>query len=326
MNEGAVHIKDLYKSFGGTGLLQRLKPAVPVLEGISFDLERGELAAVVGESGSGKTTLGRCMLGLIKPERGEVRVNGYDVTSMLPDQEKAFRMSAQMVFQNPYSSLNPAFRAREALIEAIKVHGRKVSRKEAMEEVVRLAEMVQLPVERLNEYPPHLSGGEKRRVAFARALATNPSFVVTDEPVSGLDQPIQAQLLDLLRKIHQRQHSTMIFISHDLRLVRFIATRVIVMHRGRIVEDSPAEAFFEDGPLHPYSQELLGSAFHPDRQAFPQWQSRPPDRGTGGCSFRNRCNFSGIEEDSNCIKLTPQLLEVGTNHRVACHWCQKEAS
>jgi oligopeptide/dipeptide ABC transporter ATP-binding protein len=322
MTESTVVVDGLEKSFGGSGLLQRWAPKVPALDGLSFRLEKGELAALVGESGSGKTTIGRCLLGLVDFDAGSVRVNGYDIGTLKKADEKAFRMSAQMVFQNPYSSLNPAFRAREALVEAVRVHDPSVSRERAREEVERLAAMVQLPVERLNEYPPSLSGGEKRRVVFARALATRPQFVVTDEPVSGLDQPIQAQLLDLLRKIHQRQQSTMLFISHDLRLVRFIATRVIVLHRGRIVEDAPADIFFKRS-AHPYSQELLESAFYPDRQRFPQSQKSPPARGAAGCSFRNRCNFALVERNTPCGAVTPQLTEIEPGHRVACHWCGK---
>ncbi len=323
--KGTVQVEHLYKEFGGSGLFGKWGDKTPALEDINFTLEKGELAALVGESGSGKTTLGRCLLGLIKFESRKVKVNGYDIASLGGADEKAFRMSAQMVFQNPFSSLNPAFKARDALVEAIRVHDPSISREKANDEVEKLAALVQLPIDRLNEYPPSLSGGEKRRVVFARALATNPDFVVTDEPVSGLDQPIQAQLLDLMRKIQRRQNSTMLFISHDLRLVRFVATRVLVMHRGRIVEDAPAEIFFhQQGPSHPYSRELLESAFHPDQLFGPQVQQSHPERGSGGCSFRNRCKFTSTEMDQPCATMTPPLLEIKSNHRVACHWCRNQ--
>jgi oligopeptide/dipeptide ABC transporter ATP-binding protein len=322
--QATVSVKGLYKSFGESQFFGRFKSSVPALEGIDFELFPGEMAALVGESGSGKTTLGRCILGLVPFEKGEVRVNGFDVGELKRKDEKEFRMSAQMVFQNPYASLNPAFKARDALVEAIRIHTPSISKADAVVEVEKLAKLVQLPVERLGEYPPSLSGGERRRVVFARALATNPKFVVTDEPVSGLDQPIQAQLLDLLRRIHQKQGSTMLFISHDLRLVRFLSTRVLVLHRGRIVEDAKAENFFGKGPSHPYSIELLESAFRSEGEQFPQVQKPPPERGSGGCSFRNRCNYAFIEQDSSCATRTPPLIELSPGHRVACHWCQRD--
>lgn len=317
--EGEVRVSGLNKSFGATGFLSRWRMSVPVLQDITFSLARGELVAMVGESGSGKTTLGRTILGLVPFDSGEVTVNGFNVGSIRRSEEKAFRMSAQMVFQNPYSSINPAFRARETVLEAIRVHGGKMGKERAESEVERLMGLVQLPVERLNEYSPQLSGGEKRRVVFARALATNPRFVVMDEPVSGLDQPIQAQLLDLLRKIHIRQHTTMLFISHDLRLVRFIATRVIVLHRGRIVEDAPTEAFFSRKPAHPYSVELIDSAFRGDLRNLNTASSKPPARGSAGCSFRHRCRVFCERGMPECSVQTPKLIEISPGHRVACH-------
>lgn len=317
--EGTVRVSGLAKSFKSTGLTKGWGRTVSVLKGIDFNLESGELAAVVGESGCGKTTLGRCLLGLLPFDGGEVLVNGFDVGRLKGADEKKFRMKAQMVFQNPYSSLNPAFRAREALIEAIRVHNGHISKADAENEVERLASMVQLPLERLMEFPPQLSGGEKRRVVFARALATNPRFIVTDEPLSGLDQPIQAQLLELLKKIHERQKTTMLFISHDLRLVRFLATRIIVMYRGRIVEDSPSEEFFGRSPHHPFSVELLSSAFDRDLERISDNMARPPERGSGGCSFRHRCPVRLQGPDSPCEKTTPALMNVESNLRAACH-------
>lgn len=321
--DGLVRVESLFKSFGSTGVFARWGRTAQVLSDVTFTLEKGELAALVGESGSGKTTLGRTMLGLVPFESGRVEVNGFDVGSLKRVDEKKFRMSAQMVFQNPYSSINPAFRARDAVLEAIRVHAGKMSKERADSEVERLMSLVQLPVERLSEYAPQLSGGEKRRVIFARALATNPKFIVTDEPVSGLDQPIQAQLLDLLKKIHLRQQTTMLFISHDLRLVRFIATRVIVLHRGRIVEDAPVDSFFVERPRHPYSRELLDSAFRESLADLTSNLGKPPDRGSGGCAFRHRCrNFAALQ-GRECREETPLLVEVAPNHRVACHLCAR---
>jgi oligopeptide/dipeptide ABC transporter ATP-binding protein len=323
--EATVSVKGLYKAFRASQFFGRRKAPVPALEGINFELFPAEMVALVGESGSGKTTLGRCILGLVPFERGTVRVNGFNVGELTRTNEKAFRMSAQMVFQNPYASLNPAFKARAALVEAVRIHNPSITKREAQVEVEKLAKLVQLPVERLGEYPPSLSGGERRRVVFARALATNPKFVVTDEPVSGLDQPIQAQLLDLLRRIHEKQGTTMLFISHDLRLVRFLSSRVLVLHRGRIVEDATADIFFNKGPSHPYSVELLESAFKSEGQNFPHVQRPPPERGSGGCSFRNRCKYGLTGDNRSCADTTPPLLEVEAGHRVACHCCQEES-
>jgi oligopeptide/dipeptide ABC transporter ATP-binding protein len=312
--DGTVSVSNLWKSFGGSGFFTRWGRKVPALQGVSFELGSGELAALVGESGSGKTTLGRCLMGLVRFEQGEVRVNGYDVAALRRADERTFRMGAQMVFQNPYASLDPAFRVRQALAEAVRVHGQPENAARTEEEVEKLAHLVRLPLERLSEYPTSLSGGERRRVVFARALATKPRFVVTDEPVSGLDQPIQTQLLDLLRRIHERQESTMLFISHDLRLVRFLATRVMVLLRGRIVEDAPAEVFFA-GPRHPYSRQLLTSAFEPDRALSRLEARKRPPVGEAGCYFRHRCG-GGTEM---CHNENPPLSDVGPCHRVACH-------
>ncbi|PLX42280.1 MAG: peptide ABC transporter ATP-binding protein [Deltaproteobacteria bacterium] len=320
MTAGRVFVEGLYKSFGSSGLLAKWEKRVLVLKGINFELAPGELAALVGESGSGKTTIGRCLMGLLPIDKGTVRVNGYNVDELRGREDKAFRLSAQMVFQNPYASLNPAFRGRDALLEAVRIHDRSISRHVARKEVEKLAKIVQLPLQRLDEFPTSLSGGEKRRVIFARALATNPSFIVTDEPVSGLDQPIQTQLLDLLRQIHEKQRTTMVFISHDLRLVRYISTRVLVLLHGRIVEDAPAELFFgAEGPSHPYSQELLASAFNPYPMLKDSRVRKPPAGGERGCSFRHRCKFAQRGSEGKCDNIIPELKAVSEKHKVACH-------
>lgn len=316
---GSVRVRGLTKVFTTKGFLGRPSKSAQVLKELSFDIEKGELAALVGESGSGKTTLGRVLLGLVPFDSGEVSVNGFSVDKLTRADEKSFRMSAQMVFQNPYASLDPAFSVRDALLEAVRVHNGGFGRARCEEEVQKLAEVVHLPLERLSDFPPHLSGGEKRRVVFARALATNPSFIVTDEPVSGLDQPIQAQLLELLKRIHLRQRTTMLFISHDLRLVRYIATRVIVMHRGRIVEDAPTARFFGEGPRHPYSRELLESAFTTDPESLVSKGMIHAEPGLGGCSFRHRCPLAVSCDAEVCRTRVPPVRKVGESHRVACH-------
>ncbi|RMG91370.1 MAG: ABC transporter ATP-binding protein [Candidatus Dadabacteria bacterium] len=309
-----VVAEGLSKSFplgGGWGRPRR----VEALREVSFALQPGEFAALVGESGSGKTTLGRCLLGLVRPDAGRIRVGDHDPTRLRGRERRAFARSAQMVFQNPYATLNPAFRVRFLLEEAVRIH-RDVPRDEVAGEVERLAETVRLPAERLGAYPPELSGGERRRVAFARALATRPGFVVADEPVAGLDPPIQVELVELLRRVHERRRLTVLLVTHDLRVVRTLVSRVLVLFRGRLVEDAPAEGFFGGRALHPYSQELLESAFGVAGALI-----RPPrpfrEPAEAGCPFHGRCPRA--DAALGCASGLPALSAVGPGHRVACH-------
>ncbi len=292
-----------------------------VLRGVGFSLRPGEFAALVGESGSGKTTLGRCLLALVRFDRGTIRVGPFDVARLGPFRRRRFARTAQMVFQNPYAALNPGLRVDRILAEAVRIHqgSRRVT-----DELERLASLVQLPLERLREYPSRLSGGERRRVAFARALATRPGFVVADEPVSGLDAPLQVQLLELIRRIHARRRITFLLITHDLRAVRAAASRVLVLYRGVLLEDAPSALFFgPGGPLHPYSRELVSCAFDPPGTRRPGTppQAPPPER---GCPFLRRCPLARIEPHAPCATITPPLRAVAPGHRVACH--AKESS
>lgn len=315
-----VVVRGLRKVFRPAGLLPRRAGAAVALDGVSFSLADGEFAALVGESGSGKTTLGRCLLGLLPFEAVEARVAGFDVPRLRRGDQRAFRRSTQMVFQNPYASLNPALRVRSILAEAVRIHG-GLPRSEIPQELARLAQLVHLPPERLDERPASLSGGERRRVAFARALATRPRFVVTDEPVSGLDLPIQLQLLELLRRVHEKRRNTFLFISHDLKVVRFLATRVLVLYRGKIVEDAPAAAFFEGGAQHPYCHELLTSAFAPGYSLGEGGEGPRSPLGPTGCAYRHRCPRQPVAPKSPCATIPPSLVQIGPEHRVACHQC-----
>lgn len=315
-----VEVEGLRKTFrSAVGWPRRREPTVAV-DDVNFSLEAGEFAALVGESGSGKTTLARCLMGLVPFDRGRVRVAGFDVAALGRGDQRAFRRAAQMVFQNPYASLNPALRVRSMLAEAVRTHQR-LPRAAVPAELERLARLVHLPVERLQERPPSLSGGEKRRVAFARALATTPSFIVADEPVSGLDLPIQLQLMDLLRRIHERRRLTFLFISHDLQVVRYLATRVLVLYRGRLVEDAPAGVFFGGGARHPYCAELLESAFETAGNLAPGEEGVKSPLGPGGCAYRHRCRRSAlaVEPEGPCATMPPSPAQVATDHRVACH-------
>jgi ABC-type glutathione transport system ATPase component len=319
MNAPVVEVAGLRKEFRPAGLWGGAGSRVVALDDVGFRLERGEFAALVGESGSGKTTLGRILLGLLPFDAGFVRVAGQDVGRMARGQRRMFRRRAQMVFQSPYASLNPALRVRSTLAEAVRVHQEDLDRAGVAAEVSRLAELVHLPPERLDEFPTSLSGGERRRVGFGRAMATRPEFVVTDEPVAGLDPPIQGQLLELLQRIHRRREITFLLISHDLRVVRTLATRVVVLFRGRVLENAPAREFFAGEARHPYSQNLLLSAFDAatcmrDRRGVVRQSG-----GVGGCPYRPRCPLADVDDDAPCATMPPPLRTAGADHWVACH-------
>lgn len=317
-----VEVVGLRKEFRGSGRWSLRKGKMTALEGVGFRLGPGEFAALVGESGSGKTTLGRCVMGLLPFDAGEICVAGFDVGHLRQRDRKAFTRRAQMVFQNPYASLNPAFRVRSILAEAVRIH-RGLPKKAVGEEVEKLARLVRLPLERLGEFPPNLSGGERRRVAFAQALATRPIFTVTDEPVSGLDSPIQVQLLDIFRRVHAQREITFLLISHDLRVVRILATRVMVLYRGQIVEDAPAERFFSGGACHPYSWELLTSAFDTERYLRGESARQPGPAAECGCLYRHRCQRAEVDEKGPCATMTPPAVNLAPNHWVACHMWAK---
>lgn len=313
-----VTVAGVVKEFRSSGAWQE-GPSLRALDGVDFALEEGEFTALVGESGSGKTTLGRCLLGLVPFDRGTVQVAGFRVEALGRRDRRAFRRAAQMVFQNPYATLNPAFRVRAALAEAVRIH-RDLSRREIDEEVEKLAALVQLPLGRLDERPTGLSGGERRRVAFARALATRPRFVVADEPVSGLDPPIQLDLVALLRQIRDKSQTAFLLISHDLKVVRALARRVLVLYRGRVVEDAPAEVFFAPGGArHPYARRLFEAAFDAPRLVSIPGRPASIPPGPGGCAYRHRCPWAAVEDPGPCATMTPPRTSLGSGHQVACH-------
>lgn len=322
MNSKLLEVKNLCQSFRSGGFFRNRDRSIPILKGVDFDLDEGEFVGLVGESGSGKTTLGRVLLGLLPFDSGSVRIAGFDLKSLRRRDRKAFHREVQMIFQNPYASLNPAIRVRSTLIEAVKIH-QNLPRSEIEDELDRLARLVLLPAEKLREFPAKLSGGERRRVAFARAMATRPRLIVADEPVSGLDPPIQVQLIDLLRRIHSKRRIAFCLITHDLRAVRSLVGRVLVMYRGRIVEDALAEDFFSGGARHPYSHELLESAFSAQNRLENQNKVKMTAFLPGGCDFRHRCLRADIDEKSPCVKINPILTNINSEHRVACHFADK---
>lgn len=230
---------------------------VRAVDDVSFSIEAGETFGLVGESGSGKTTTGRCVLRLIEPTSGEVRFKGENVLAFSRERLRLARRDMQIVFQDPYSSLNPRMRAGAIVEEPLVVHKRG-SKVERRQRVAELFELVGLDPSQLGRYPHQFSGGQRQRIGLARALALDPSLIVADEPVSALDLSVQAQIINLLMDLQKRLHLTYLFIAHDLRLVRHICNRIAVMYRGRIVEMGTAEALF-DAPAHPYTRALLSA-------------------------------------------------------------------
>jgi ABC-type oligopeptide transport system ATPase subunit len=263
-----LEVRHLVKEFGRRGGLLRKASIVRAVDDVSFSIDAGETFGLVGESGSGKTTTGRCILRLIEPTAGEVRFNGEDVLAFSRSRMRQARRDMQIVFQDPYSSLNPRMRAGAIVEEPLIIH-RVGSKTERRARVAELFELVGLDPGQLSRYPHQFSGGQRQRIGLARALALNPSLVIADEPVSALDVSIQAQVVNLLMDLQQRLKLTYLFIAHDLRLVRHICSRVAVMYLGRIVEMGPTERLFE-APAHPYTRALLSAIPIPDPKAARQ--------------------------------------------------------
>jgi ABC-type oligopeptide transport system ATPase subunit len=263
-----LEVGHLVKTFGRGGGILRPGAVVRAVDDVSFEIEEGETFGLVGESGSGKTTTGRCILRLIEPTSGEVRFKGEDVLRFSRARLREARRDMQIVFQDPYSSLNPRMRVGAIVEEPLIIHGigAKAQRRER---VAQLFEIVGLDAAQITRYPHQFSGGQRQRIGLARALALNPSLVIADEPVSALDVSVQAQVVNLLMDLQKNLKLTYLFIAHDLRLVRHICSRVAVMYLGRIVEMGPTERLFE-APAHPYTRALLSAIPVPDPKAARQ--------------------------------------------------------
>jgi peptide/nickel transport system ATP-binding protein len=317
-----VKTENITKLFPVRKLLRTLG-YVHAVDRVNLEIRRGETLGLVGESGSGKTTLGRLILGLLEPTKGTVYFEGRDITKLKGREKLDFRRKAQIVFQDPYSSLDPRMMIFDIIYEPLLVHKKYFKIEDPEEYVVKLLEEVGLKREHLYRYPHEFSGGQRQRIAIARALALQPEFLILDEPTSALDVSVQAQILNMLRDLQREHKLTYLYISHDLSTVKYMSDRIAVMYLGKILEIAPAQELF-DRPLHPYTKALLSAIPVPDPEiAKKRARERiilkgevpsainPPK----GCRFHPRCPW----KMEICSKEEPEFKEVERDHFVACH-------
>ncbi len=323
--EVLVKVENLVKHFPiYRGVFRRQVGAVRAVDGVTFDIYRGETLGLVGESGCGKTTTGRTILQLYKPTSGKVIFDGIDLVALKGNEMRHMRRRLQIIFQDPYASLNPRMTIGDTIAEPLRVHGMGDD-KEIHERVRELLNLVRLSPDFATRYPHEFSGGQRQRVGIARALALNPEFIVCDEPISALDVSIQAQVVNLLEELQERFNLTYLFIAHDLSMVRHISNRVAVMYLGVLVELADRDELFEH-PLHPYTQALLSAVPIPDpvveekrRRVILEGDVPSPANPPSGCRFHTRCAFA----EDICREEIPTWREIQPGHYVACHLAER---
>lgn len=319
--EPIVRAESLRKSFRGPSLgIGRGRAELRAVDGVSLEVMPGETLGLVGESGCGKSTLGRLLLRLYEPTSGRIYFEGQDITELSQSALRPYRSKMQIIFQDPYSSLNPRMTVQAALSEALRVHGMVSSKSEEEQRIAALLERVGLRPEQMRRYPHEFSGGQRQRIGIARALAVSPRFIVADEPVSALDVSIQAQIVNLLSDLQEELGLSYLFIAHDLHVVEHVSRRVAVMYLGRVVELASSEQIYA-GPRHPYTEALLSAAPEPDptarkRRLILEGDVPSPLDPPSGCAFHPRCR---IAEKGLCDQELPTLRSLASGHEVACH-------
>lgn len=321
MNEKLLEVNQLKKHFDvGKGKVLK------AVNDVSFYVNRGETFGLVGESGCGKSTIGRTILGLYEKTEGDVIYDGLDVHSLTEKEKFKIYRKMQMIFQDPYASLNPRSTVREVIAEPMEVHGLFKSKREQLERVYELLEEVGLNRDHANRYPHEFSGGQRQRIGIARALALEPEFIIADEPISALDVSVQAQVVNLLKELQVEKGLTFLFIAHDLSMVKQISDRIGVMYLGNLVELTSSKALYDE-PLHPYTKALLSAIPIPDpdieesrERIILEGELPSPIDPPSGCVFRTRCPFA-MEV---CAEVKPPWQEVEQDHYVACHLYNNE--
>ena len=291
---------------------------VHAVDSVDLTIYEGETIGVVGESGCGKSTLGRCILQLIKPTAGHVLYRGEDITKLNKEQMRQMRRKMQLIFQDPYASLNPRMTVLELIMAPLEAFGIGTM-EERVQRVKEIMELVGMPENMMNRYPHEFSGGQRQRIVIARALVLNPEFVVCDEPVSALDVSVRAQVLNLIQELKKKKHLTYMFISHDLSVVKYISDRIAVMYLGRIVEIAEKNELYNN-PQHPYTKALLSAIPIPDvdnkmKREILTGDVPSPLNPPSGCYFHTRCKYATERCNTEC----PALHDVGNGHMVACH-------
>ncbi|MEF9983368.1 MAG: ATP-binding cassette domain-containing protein [Oscillospiraceae bacterium] len=312
MDDTILEVKNLKKYF------KTPKGMLHAVDDVSFSIERGKTLGIVGESGCGKSTTGRAILRLLEPTSGEVIFEGQDILKCTDNEMRNLRKDMQIIFQDPFASLNPRKTVSEIIAQPIALNKIITNKKDREKRVLELMETVGLAERLINSYPHELDGGRRQRIGIARALALNPKFIVCDEPVSALDVSIQAQILNLLKDLQKRLGLTYIFITHNLSVVNYFADDIVVMYLGKVIEKAPSEMLF-DNPVHPYTKALLSAIPVPDirhkrERILLKGEISSPINPKPGCRFAPRCNYC----TENCTKNEPELIEIEPNHFVSC--------